>query len=87
MNIPWALRVQTSHHILMKTLKSFVALVALLVAGVAFAAEKTEAKAAGCCTKAAKEGKTCNHGCCVEAAKAGNNCTKCGGAGKVEPKK
>ncbi len=69
----------------MKSLKSFVALFALAAAGVAFAAEKADTKA-GCCTKAAKEGKACTHGCCVEAAKLGNNCTKCGGSGKVETK-
>ena len=70
----------------MKSLKSFVVLVALTAAGLAFAAEKTEAMAAGCCAKATKEGKACTHGCCVEAAKAGNHCTKCGGSGKVAAK-
>jgi hypothetical protein len=71
----------------MKSLKSLVALVALVAAGIAFAAEKTENKVAGCCSKAGKEGKACTHACCVESAKAGNNCTKCGGSGKVETKK
>lgn len=72
--------------LLMKSLKSLVALVALTAAGMTFAAEKTDAKIAGCCAKSAKEGKACTHGCCVEAVKAGNNCAKCGGAGKVETK-
>jgi len=74
-------------HTIMKSLKSLVALVALVAAGVSFAAEKSDNKAAGCCAKAAKEGKTCTHACCIEAAKAGNNCTKCGGSGKIETKK
>ena len=57
----------------------------LFAAGIMFAAAG-ENKVAGCCTKAAGEGKTCSHACCVEAAKAGNNCTKCGGSGKIEKK-
>jgi hypothetical protein len=71
----------------MKSLKSLVAFVALFAAGAVFAAEKTGGKPAGCCAKAAKEGKACTHSCCVEAAKAGNNCTKCGGSGKAETQK
>lgn len=70
----------------MKSFKSLLALVAITAAGISFAAEKTEARVAGCCAKAGKEGKACTHGCCVEAAKAGNNCTKCGGSGKVVTK-
>ena len=70
----------------MKSLKSLVAVVALVAAGVAFATEKAENKTAGCCVKAGKEGKACGHACCVEAAKAGNNCAKCGGSGKIEKK-
>lgn len=34
---------------------------------------------AGCCTKADKAGKTCDHECCVAAAKEHKNCEKCGG--------
>jgi predicted nucleic acid binding AN1-type Zn finger protein len=64
-----------------------IAVASLFSAGVMFAADKTETKVAGCCTKAKADGKTCAHACCVEAAKAGNNCTKCGGAGKIETKK
>ena len=61
---------------------------ALLLAGVAFAADtKTENKAAKCCAKAAADGKTCEHECCIAAAKEGKNCEKCGGSGKVEAKK
>lgn len=68
-----------------KSSKSIIAIVSLLLAGVAFAAEKSaENKVAGCCAKAKADGKTCAHACCVEAAKAGNNCTKCGGSGKME---
>ena len=62
-----------------------IAVASLFSAGVMFAAaDKTESKIAGCCTKAKNDGKTCAHACCVESAKAGNNCTKCGGAGKIE---
>ena len=46
-----------------------------------------EAKVAGCCAKAAKDGAACTHGCCAEAAKAGKNCAKCGGAGEIAAKK
>ena len=65
----------------------------LLTAGLAFAAEKKKdaapaaAKIAGCCAKAAKDGKACGHECCVTAAKEGKNCEKCGGSGKAEVKK
>lgn len=62
---------------------SALAAISILAAGALFAADKTASKPGGCCTKAAKEGKTCTHGCCVEAAKAGDNCTKCGGSGKI----
>lgn len=75
-----------------KSTQSIIAFAAasLLAAGLAFAAAaNTEAKPAGCCTKAKADGKTCTHSCCVESAKAGDNCTKCKGAGKVKdnPKK
>ena len=65
--------------------KSLVALVigSFVIAGLAFAADKVESKVAGCCAKAAKEGKTCSHECCVAAAKEGNNCTKCKGSGPL----
>jgi hypothetical protein len=36
-------------------------------------------KKGGCCVKAEKAGKACDHPCCVESAKAGKNCEKCGG--------
>ena len=63
------------------------AVLSLFAAGL-FAAEKeaakpTDAKVAGCCTKAKADGKACSHACCVESAKAGNNCTKCGGSGAM----
>ena len=74
----------------MKSIKSIAAVIAasLLIAGLAFAADTKApaAKTAGCCTKAAADGKACAHGCCVEAAKGGDNCTKCGGAGKFAKK-
>ena len=71
-----------------KSLKSLIAIVALslVTAGFAFAADKVENKAAGCCVKAQADGKTCAHPCCVEAAKTGDNCTKCKGSGKIEKK-
>jgi hypothetical protein len=68
----------------MKSLKTFLALSVISLAGIGFAfAAETENKTAGCCAKAAKEGKTCDHACCVAAAKEGNNCTKCKGSGKI----
>ena len=51
-------------------------------ASLAFAAE---AKVAGCCAKAAKDGAACAHPCCADAAKAGKNCAKCGGSGDLAP--
>ena len=68
-----------------KSSKSLLSLAfaTVFAAGVMFAADKTDSKVAGCCTKAQADGKTCTHACCVEAAKAGNNCTKCGGSGKI----
>ena len=71
----------------MKSLKTLIAFVAIAAAGVAFAAEKTANKTAGCCAKAQKAGETCKHACCVEAAKEGKNCTKCGGSGMIQKKK
>ena len=62
---------------------SALAAISILAAGALFAADKAASKPGGCCTKAAKDGKTCAHPCCVEAAKAGNNCTKCGGSGAM----
>lgn len=75
----------------MKNLRFIIALaVAAFAAAVVQAEEKkdaAEAKPAKCCAKADAKGEKCSHECCVEAAKAGNNCEKCGGSGKVEPKK
>ncbi|MEZ0274455.1 MAG: hypothetical protein ACAH88_06085 [Roseimicrobium sp.] len=34
-------------------------------------------KEGGCCDKAAKAGKKCEHPCCVDAEKAGKVCEKC----------
>ena len=68
-----------------------LAVASFLTSGFAYAvADGTaspEAKKAGCCMKAEKDGKVCAHECCVDAAKAGKNCEKCGGAGAVEAKK
>lgn len=66
-----------------KFVAAFAAL-SIIAAGALFAADKDASKPGGCCTKAAKDGKTCAHPCCVESAKAGNNCTKCGGSGKIK---
>ncbi len=64
--------------------------ISLFTAAAMFAVDdKKEApvsKQAGCCAKAEKAGKVCDHECCVEAAKAGNNCEKCKGSGKIEKK-
>jgi len=68
---------------LIKTLAA-VTFAAVLMVGVAMAADDKKpdhppGKQAGCCAKAAKAGKTCEHACCIEAAKAGKNCEKCKG--------
>jgi hypothetical protein len=69
-------------------LSVFVA--SMLTAGLALAADEkpqtAEAKKAGCCVKAEKDGKACGHACCVEAMEAGKNCEKCGGSGLAEKK-
>jgi hypothetical protein len=73
----------------MKSLNALrlIAIVSLAAFSYAYAADATKeapaAKEAGCCTKAAKDGKACAHGCCVEANKAGKNCEKCGGSGEM----
>jgi hypothetical protein len=41
--------------------------------------DAAERKAAPCCEKAARQGRTCDHKCCIEAARQGRNCEKCGG--------
>ena len=70
-----------------KSSKSIIALIALSLASAGFVfGAAAESKVAGCCAKAAGEGKKCSHECCVAAAKEGNNCTKCKGAGKIEKK-
>jgi len=43
-------------------------------------------KVAGCCAKAAKDGKACDHACCVEAAKGNKNCEKCKGTNEEKKK-
>jgi hypothetical protein len=59
----------------------------ILAAGALFAADaKVEAKVAGCCSKATKDGKACTHECCAAAAKDGQNCAKCGGSGALAKK-
>lgn len=68
-----------------------VAFAVALSASLALAADKADKKAppgkvAGCCAKAAKDGKTCDHACCVEAAKGNKNCEKCKGTNEA-PKK
>jgi hypothetical protein len=71
----------------MKSLNALrlIAIVALAAFGYAYAADNAApaAKEAGCCAKAAKDGKACTHGCCVEANKAGKNCERCGGSGEM----
>ena len=68
-----------------------VAFAVALSATLAIAADKPAAKAppgkvAGCCAKAAKDGKTCDHACCVEAAKGNKNCEKCKGTNEEKKK-
>lgn len=59
-----------------------IAFAVSIMASPTFAAEK--AKVAGCCAKAKKDGKECEHKCCVEAKKDGKSCEKCS---KPKPKK
>jgi hypothetical protein len=73
----------------MKFIKTLtvLAFATVLCASVALAADKAKTppgKVAGCCAKATKDGKTCDHGCCVEAAKANKNCEKCKGTNEAK---
>jgi hypothetical protein len=61
-----------------KTLTA-VAFAVALTASLTLAADKPAGKVAGCCAKATKDGKTCDHACCVTAAKEKKNCEKCKG--------
>jgi len=63
---------------LIKTLTA-VAFAVALTASLTLAADKPAGKVAGCCAKAAKDGKACDHACCVTAAKDKKNCEKCKG--------
>ena len=69
-----------------------VAFAVALTTSLAIAADKKDekkappGKVAGCCAKAAKDGKTCDHACCVEAAKANKNCEKCKGTNEEKKK-
>jgi len=72
---------------LIKILSAFAVAVALMTPPV-FAQEKAPEHVQGaCCKKAAEAGKECAHKCCVESAKKGLECEKCGGKGKIPPKK
>ena len=70
----------------MKFIKVLTALAfaVALSTSLALAADKEKAKTppgkvAGCCAKATKDGKICEHECCVAAAKEKKNCEKCKG--------
>ena len=54
-------------------------LTAIIVTAFAMAASTfaAEIKPGGCCDKAKKAGKECEHPCCVKAAKEGKVCEKC----------
>lgn len=66
------------------------AVLAVSVAGFAFAADEKkpakEYKKDGCCDKAIKAGKTCEHECCIKAEKEGKVCEKCNAPAKKEAK-
>lgn len=47
-------------------------------------AEGKKFKEGGCCDKAQKAGKTCEHKCCVAAAEKGGVCEKCNGEKKAK---
>ena len=49
------------------------------------AVDTTKFKTGGCCEKAEKAGKHCQHPCCVKAAKDGKVCEKCNPASKDAP--
>jgi len=70
----------------MKTPRLFVSLIVAFLCTASFALAD-EAKKAGCCVKAEKDGHACAHECCVAAAKDGKNCAKCGGSGEIAAKK
>lgn len=72
---------------LIKVLSAFAFAVALMATPVIAQEKPAEHKQGACCKKAAEGGKECTHKCCVEAAKQGNECEKCGGKGKIPPKK
>ena len=59
----------------MKTLLTVLTATAMLTA-FSLGAEK-KYKAGGCCDKAIKAGKTCEHPCCIKAEKDGKACEKC----------
>jgi len=64
---------------LIKSLTVIACAFALVATSVMADDAKPEAKAKlpGCCAKAKKEGKDCDHPCCVEAKKDGKTCEKC----------
>lgn len=61
----------------MKKLLSVFAVLSLIGSVAAFGADEKKLKPGGCCDKAAKAGKKCEHKCCVEAEKKGEVCKKC----------
>ena len=67
----------------MKSMKSLAIACALAIC----ATLSLQAGPAGCCEKAKKAGKTCEHQCCIDAAKDGKNCTKCKGSGDIKDNK
>ncbi len=58
----------------MKTLFTLLAVASMT--SFSFGADK-KYKEGGCCDKAIKAGKTCEHPCCVKAEKDGKVCEKC----------
>jgi hypothetical protein len=60
----------------MKTLLTVLTAVSMMTA-FSLGAEEKKYKEGGCCDKAKKAGKTCDHACCVKAEKDGKVCEKC----------
>ena len=60
----------------MKTLLTVLTATAMM-ATLSFGADAKKYKEGGCCDKAIKAGKTCEHPCCVKAEKDGKACEKC----------
>jgi hypothetical protein len=60
-----------------KTMKTLLTVLTLSMIAAFSPAAEHKYKEGGCCDKAKKAGKTCEHPCCVKAEKDGKMCEKC----------